>query len=218
MLRWTVPCVAHCLVFLYHSIMDKYRLPYILYWIWFPMVFYRKYILYIYEIYETAPLLSNSLLWELQCVALPVDYFHVNLWLDLYGVCINPNEKINCWKIHRSLVYLSRSWNFISLSPFANECHNVVCRVWVSIHVALWVILNERIHCLEKSSTWTLTFILSLMPFPATEKRRTSWNPELKWCIIYVFFLLILFWNVCESNPNSESCFIILVWPVYQMF
>ncbi len=63
-LRWTVPCVAHCLVFLYHSIMDKYRLPYILYWIWFPMVFYRKYILYIYEIYETAPLLSNSLLWE----------------------------------------------------------------------------------------------------------------------------------------------------------
>ncbi len=31
------------------------------------------------------------------------------------------------------------------------------------------------------------------MPFPATEKRRTSWNPELKWCIIYIFFLLILF-------------------------
>lgn len=51
-------CFMRCTLFrfLYHSIMDKYRLPYILYWIWFPMVFYRKYILYIYEIYETAPL------------------------------------------------------------------------------------------------------------------------------------------------------------------
>lgn len=78
---------------------QKYRLLYILYCILFIMVHYQKKVHTYKGVYKIMPLLST-----LYFVGTAMfDYFEVNLWLALYGVCIEAKQviiknKIKCCK------------------------------------------------------------------------------------------------------------------------
>lgn len=138
-------------------------------------------------------------MWELQCLAQSVDYFEVNLWLALYGVCIEAKQviiknKIKCCKNTNHGVGL--------LGPRLTSSH-----WWLDIsHV-----LNETIHTrlslcftsffvLGGKSCWFLTDSLVLLKawtdeaFPPAASRGNVHAPLLLWCwivLIFCFYLMV---------------------------
>lgn len=127
-------------------------------------------------------------------------------------VSVYIQTKINCWKIHFSLVYLSR-WNDTSLHlrMSASSCLSVGYECSVMLRCGCsWFISCEKNPC--------LTFILPLMPFSRRFlEAKTSWNPHLKCINSFPNLILLRLKCLCEFNPNS-AYFFPLIWPVYQMF
>lgn len=146
-------------------------------------------------------------MWELQCLAQSVEYFEVNLWLALYGVCIEAKQviikkKIKCWKKYKHQSWFTWTqtlpllhW-WLDISHVLSETihtHVCPCLYLISLFVS-WV---GRLFLNDFISMWGSIYCLTMFPY-------TGMTRIFEMFMCFYFFDTSIVWYL-QNNFMSQQ-------------